>query len=87
MAAVQKLRANASKDTVWAGDGAIAATGSVIDVSALTGGTNTVALGADGETGVTLGATMTISPETGPESGFLTITVAGVAYQIPIYAE
>lgn len=87
MASVQKLKANASKDTVWESEGAIAATGSVIDVSSLTGGTNLAALGGDGETGVTLGATMTISPEITAESGFITITVAGVAYQIPIYAE
>jgi hypothetical protein len=87
MASVQKLKANATKDTVWESEGAIATTGSVIDVSGLTGGTNTIALGGDGETGVTLGATMTISPELTPESGFLTITVGGTAYQIPIYAE
>lgn len=87
MASVQKLRANASKDTVWEGDGALASTGSVIDVSSMTGATNIMALGADGNTGVTIGATMTISPETTAESGFLTITVDGTSYQIPIYAE
>ena len=87
MASVQKLKANATKDTVWEAEGAISATGSVIDISALTGSTNIIALGGDGETGVTLGATMTISPDLTAESGFLTITVGGVAYQIPIYAE
>lgn len=87
MASVQKLKANATKDTVWEGEGALASTGSVIDVSNVTGATNIMALGADGNTGVTIGATMTISPETTAESGFLTITVDGTAYQIPIYAE
>lgn len=36
--------------------------------------------------GFTVGATMTVSPETTAESGFLTVTVAGVEYQIPAYA-
>lgn len=35
---------------------------------------------------VTIGSTMTISPETTAESGYITIDVAGTAYQIPIYA-
>jgi phage tail sheath gpL-like len=87
MASVQKLKANATKDAVWETEGELAATGSVIDMSGLIGGLNTIALGGDGETGVTLGATMTISPEGAAESGFLTITVAGTPYQIPIYAE
>ena len=34
----------------------------------------------------TAGATMTVSPEATAESGFITITIAGVAYQIPVYA-
>lgn len=87
MASVQKLKANVSKATVWEGSGALVSTGSVVDISALTGATNYVAFPADGEGGITLGATMTISPEATAESGFITVTVAGVAYQIPIYAE
>ena len=87
MASVQRLKANLSKSSFAEYDGAIASTGSLIDASGATSGTNTIALPADGNGGVTLGATMTISPEAAAESGFLTITVAGVAYQIPIYAE
>lgn len=87
MASVQKLKANATKDTVWEGTGPLASTGSVMDISGVTGATNFAALPADGNGGVTLGATMTISPEAAAESGFLTITVDGTAYQIPIYAE
>lgn len=34
----------------------------------------------------TLGATMTVSPETTAESGFITVTIGGVDYQIPVYA-
>ena len=75
------------KDSVIESSGAVAAAGSMIDFSANTGATNLLALGADGETGVTIGSTMTVSPEATAEDGFLTITVAGVAYQIPIYAE
>ncbi len=46
--------------------------------------TNVLALSATA--GVTIGATMTVSPETTAESGFLTIDVDGTSYQIPIYA-
>jgi len=87
MASVQKLKANASKDTVWEGEGALVSTGSVLDISGLTGATNFAALPADGNGGVVLGATMTISPEAAAESGYLRILVNGVAHQIPIYAE
>ena len=38
-------------------------------------------------TGAVIGATMTVSPETTAESGYLRITIAGTVYQIPIYAE
>ena len=38
-------------------------------------------------TGAVIGATMTVSPETTAESGYLRIDVAGTIYQIPIYAE
>ena len=86
MASVQKLKANATKDAIYEAEGALASTGSVMDVSAVTGATNFAALPADGNGGVTIGATMTISPETTAESGFLTITVGGTSYQIPIYA-
>ncbi len=34
----------------------------------------------------TAGATMTVSPETTAESGFITVTISGVDYQIPVYA-
>jgi hypothetical protein len=34
----------------------------------------------------TAGATMTVSPETTAESGFITVTIAGTDYQIPVYA-
>ena len=87
MASVQKLKANATKDTVWEGTGPLASTGSVIDISGVTGATNFAALPADGDGGVTIGSTMTVSPETTAEDGFLTITVDGTSYQIPIYAE
>ena len=86
MASVQRLKANLSKSSFAEYDGAIASTGSLIDASGATSGTNTLALPADGNGGVTIGSTMTVSPETTEEDGFLTITVAGVSYQIPIYA-
>ena len=86
MASVQKLKATAEKDTVYEAEVAISSTGSVMDVSACTGANKLMALGGDGETGVTIGATMTVSPETTAESGYLTITVDGTSYQIPIYA-
>lgn len=38
-------------------------------------------------TAAVLGATMTLSPETATESGYLRIDLAGTIYQIPIYAE
>ena len=38
-------------------------------------------------TGAVIGATMTVSPETTAESGYIRIDVAGTIYQIPIYAE
>ena len=38
-------------------------------------------------TGAVVGATMTISPETTAESGYIRIDLAGTIYQIPIYAE
>lgn len=34
----------------------------------------------------TSGATMTVSPETTAESGFITVTISGTDYQIPVYA-
>lgn len=46
--------------------------------------TNTLKLSTT--SGVTIGSTMTISPELTPESGFITIDVGGTSYQIPIYA-
>jgi hypothetical protein len=85
MSNVQKLKVN-SQTNIYEASGAIAAAGSVFDVSSATGATNLIALAGDGNTGVTLGATMTVDPELTAESGYLTITVAGVAYQIPIYA-
>lgn len=87
MTAVVKYRTTSKDNLIEGASGALSATGAVLDVSGMTGALNTLALPADGNGGVTLGATMTISPETTAESGFLTITVAGVAYQIPIYAE
>jgi len=86
MSSVKRLKANLSKSSFEEFDGAIASTGSLIDASGATSGTNTIALPADGNGGVVIGATMTISPEAAAESGYLSITVAGVAYQIPIYA-
>lgn len=86
MSNVQKLTATIDKDSIYESSGTIASTGSVIDVSGVLGGTNLLALAADGNTGVTIGATMTVSPETTAESGYITVTVAGTAYQIPIYA-
>lgn len=85
MASVQKLKANATKDAVWESEGALASTGSVMDISALTGATNFVSFGADGDGGATVGATMTADPAVDAEDGFLTIVVAGVARQIPWY--
>jgi hypothetical protein len=85
MSNVQKLKVN-SQTNIYEASGAIATAGSVFDVSSATGATNLIALAADGNTGVTIGSTMTVSPELTAEDGFLTITVAGVAYQIPIYA-
>lgn len=38
-------------------------------------------------TGAVIGATMTVSPETTAESGYIRIDIAGTIYQIPIYAE
>lgn len=38
-------------------------------------------------TAAVLGATMTISPETTAESGYIRLDLAGTIYQIPIYAE
>ena len=38
-------------------------------------------------TAAVLGATMTISPETTAESGYLRVDIAGTIYQIPVYAE
>ena len=46
--------------------------------------TNTLKLSTS--SGVTIGSTMTISPETTAESGYITIDVGGTSYQIPIYA-
>ena len=85
MASVQKLKANATKDTVWESEGALASTGSVIDISALTGATNFVTFGPTATGGATIGATMTADPALDPETGFLTIVVGGVSRQIPFY--
>jgi len=38
-------------------------------------------------TAAVLGATMTISPETTAESGYIRVDIAGTIYQIPVYAE
>ena len=38
-------------------------------------------------TGAVIGATMTVSPETTAESGYLRVDIAGTIYQIPVYAE
>ena len=35
---------------------------------------------------VTVGSTMTSSPETTAEDAYITVTIAGVDYQIPLYA-
>ncbi len=86
MASVQKLKANATKDTVWEAVGSLSSTGSVMDISTVSGATNFAAFPGTGNGGVTIGS-MTLSPETNPESGYLTITVGGTSYQIPIYAE
>jgi len=38
-------------------------------------------------TAAVIGSTMTVSPETTAEDGYLRIDIAGTIYQIPIYAE
>lgn len=86
MTTVVRYKRTNEVDTVVEADAVVASAGTMIDFSGCTGATNLFALGADGNTGVTIGATMTVSPETTAESGYLTITVAGVDYQIPIYA-
>ena len=87
MASVQKLKANASKDSVWEGSGEISATGSAIELDELTGGANFVSFPASGNAGVTISANgMTADPETAAEAGYITIDVDGTSYQIPIYA-
>lgn len=86
MANVQKLKVNIDKDAIIEASGALKSTGAVFDLSSVTSGTNLFALPATANAGVTIASTMTISPETTAESGFITITVDGTAYQIPIYA-
>lgn len=50
-----------------------------------TDGTITNVLDVSATTGATIGA-MTVSPETTPEDGYLTILIDGVEHQIPVYA-
>ena len=87
MPSVQRLKANVSKGAVWEAAGAIASTGSVIELNDLTGGTNFVSFPASGNAGCdTTADGMTADPETAQEAGFITIDINGTGYQIPIYA-
>lgn len=52
------------------------------------GNTQGVVLTFDGfGTAAVSGATMTVSPELTPESGYIRVDIGGTIYQIPIYAE
>lgn len=60
--------------------------GTKTDAIDLSGATVTNLLKLSTDSAVTIGATMTISPEAAAESGYITIDVGGTSYQIPIYA-
>ena len=69
---------------VPASSGSVTAT-SVLDINVTA--TNLLEVTSTGQAGITVGGTMTVSPEATGEDGFITIDVGGTAYQIPIYAQ
>ena len=87
MSAVVRYKTTRTDNLIEGAAGILETDGSVIDVSGMTGGTNFVTFGADGDMGATVGATMTADPAADAEDGFITIIVAGVARQIPYYDE